>query len=442
VHRDASGSKKALEALRTEKALDVHCQLDDHTAAILANAFLAPGSADWLPYSDEIPAYIKKKGNLTAVGAHHHKLLLVYGREGLVGFCGGIDVDENRVRWLHDVHLRATGHAAKELFRIAEQRWAHSKDNGQSPTPTSLNVPAPVMPTADPTPYLARVAQTVGNPDLRYPRVPNTLWDAVQSAVKRASRFIYIEDQYFMSVDLVRALVEASTRVAHITILVPAANVTEPAVRMHRQWAVRKLLELGGPGIEKKIGLYESTHPTHDFIHAKLFIFDDEYAIVGSANANNRGYFTDSEADVCVAEREWKAAAGARQGSWWKMEANFARRLRVSLWHEHLGLEPDELLDGVGARAHWELPPPAATVRPYHVDNLRKQRKRKQYEEWERARAEAVQNGRPFTTKEPELEESFKIWDDTRDRSPWSLAPYEEWEPERVVEDAFVDPVQ
>ena len=55
--------------------------------------------------------------------------------------------------------------------------------------------------------------QTVGNPDIK--GVPNTLWPAVARAVSPASRFIYIEDQYFWSLHLVKELIAAAKRVQH-----------------------------------------------------------------------------------------------------------------------------------------------------------------------------------------------------------------------------------
>jgi phosphatidylserine/phosphatidylglycerophosphate/cardiolipin synthase-like enzyme len=290
----------------------------------------------------------------------------------LVGFCGGLDINEDRMGFYHDVHLRATGSAARELLTIAEQRWSHAKNNGRPPMTTIANLIAPARaPTGHvPAPYQARVVQTVGNPDLRV-SVPNTLWPAIKHAVRRAKQFIYIEDQYLISHDLVDELVDAANRVKHGTIVVPFAT-HEGEVRNFRLKAIEHLKKQGGPGIQEKIRIFELSKAREQRVHAKLFVFDDEYALVGSANANNRGYFTDSEADVGVAEYGCDNPVGARGGLWWNIEANFARRMRIELWAEHLGLDHDELFDGVGAGVHWASLPLHARVAPYRVLNVRK----------------------------------------------------------------------
>jgi len=394
-----NGSAKGhLDRLRTDKNLDVYCNLDDNVNGLAASAI----------------ASVAGKAGVHSYGAHHHKILIVRGREGLVAFCGGVDVDANRLQnsslFLHDVHVRVTGEAAMDLFNIAEQRWNSSSDGGNPPEPSGygrfnspsvgLSVPSPTgTASSSATPYLARVVQTVGNPTLAK-TIPNTLWPAVQRAIRKASKFIYIEDQYFWSLELVAELVEASKRVRRITVVLPPALFAEHPYM--RQSALAELVRLGGPGVEKKIGIFQAAKPRHEFVHAKLFVFDDEYAFVGSANANNRGYFLDSEAAVGVTER----ARHMRHASWYAVEANFARRMRIELWREHLGLEADELFDGLAAHVHWESLPAFAQVQIYRAANLKKLPVR--------------------------LEES--------DLSHWWNAPYDAWDPGYPAEHLLVDP--
>ncbi len=409
-----SNAREALNELQARDKLDVYCNLDDNTKG---------GHTIPWDVSSFAAKQLGRKG-VHSYGAHHQKILLVNGHEGLIGFCGGIDLHYNRLPgrteegyWLHDVHLRVTGHAAKNLLDVAEQRWSHAKDDDKPPTPPTISLPSPASPSSPGSGHIARVVQTVGNPDIGK-QVANSLWPAVQSAVRHASRFIYIEDQYLMSVDLVTELVDAAKRVKHITIVVPPLFGTELTVTKRRQFAIRQLARLGGPDIQKKIGIFESRKPNHSIVHSKLFVFDDEYAIVGSANANNRGYFLDSEADVCVAEREWKSPSNRRAGAWFVAEANFARRLRIELWHEHLELAHEELFDGVAARVHWDALPVSAAVAPYRALNLRK----------------CVLPG--AAGRAEFLRDTLGPGDD----SPWWEAPYAEWEPYGSAEDLIVDP--
>lgn len=60
------------------------------------------------------------------------------------------------------------------------------------------------------------------------------------------------------------------------------------------------------------------------FVHAKLWIFDDTVALVGSANSNRRGYAHDSEIAVAFGDI---TEAGATQA------------LRTVLWNAHLGTQ-------------------------------------------------------------------------------------------------------
>lgn len=63
------------------------------------------------------------------------------------------------------------------------------------------------------------------------------------------------------------------------------------------------------------------------FVHSKLWLVDDVFAAIGSANVNNRGMNHDSEVDVFVVDGR-SDRAGRR----------FAKQLRVDLWAEHLGI--------------------------------------------------------------------------------------------------------
>jgi phosphatidylserine/phosphatidylglycerophosphate/cardiolipin synthase-like enzyme len=418
---------KALNHLRTSRGLDVHCNLDDNT-----NGRIPLGRA-------LIERFVPRRAGIHSYGSHHHKILLVHGRAGLLGFCGGIDLDPNRSTDLHDVHLRLTGAPVRDLFQIAQQRWAHAEDDGRPAVPRELDVRLPPEGNETTPPrHLVQIFQTVGNPELKS-RVPNTLWPAVRHAVREASRFIYLEDQYFMSLDLVRELVHAARRLAHITILLPGTTVTEPITWNARQRALRELVRLGGPGIEKKIGIYQHTLGAHECIHSKLLLFDDDYALVGSANANNRGYFLDSEAAAGIADIDPGNAAASRRGVWLQGEASFARRLRADLWSEHLGLPPAELLDGVGARIHWEKLPPQAKVTPYLAVNVKKCRNLGQkYHDalsaWQLRRDAAAKARVPFDEPKP----VHPI--ERRDQAVWWAAPYDAWAAFPTAEEAFLDP--
>ncbi|MFO0758615.1 MAG: phospholipase D-like domain-containing protein [Byssovorax sp.] len=417
-------AKAALEKLRIDQKLDVYANLDDNTKGWVSG----------------LVAGLAGKSGVHSYGAHHHKILLVYGSDGLIGFCGGIDIDPNRIHMLHDVHTRVLGDAAEALWKIAEQRWSSAEDNGNPPSPASISSLAPAT-FAQPSsaPYLARVFQTVGNPDLTS-SVNNDLWPSLEEALGRATRFIYMEDQYFWSLDLVDALVKAAKTVRYIVIVLPQALTGEQAYKRHA--ALGELVKRGGKGIEEKIGVFQATKPGHEYVHAKLFVMDDEYAMVTTANANNRGYFLDSEAAVAVVERAAQSTEGSRRGEWYAIEGNFARKMRIELWVEHLQLVSEEVFDGLAARVHWDALPLDARVAPYDALNLKKLQliwsASEALDAWKRKNAEATAKGQP-------LPESTKpapapAWNDAEDRKPWWEAPYDDWAPEPPTGDSVIDP--
>src|SRR5207244_12915254 len=71
------------------------------------------------------------------LGTHHQKILIVNGSEGLIAFCGGLDVNPDRLHPtgsgpnqgggpgspLDDVHCRIRGPAADSLLLIFRQGW-------------------------------------------------------------------------------------------------------------------------------------------------------------------------------------------------------------------------------------------------------------------------------------------------------------------------------
>lgn len=78
-------------------------------------------------------------------------------------------------------------------------------------------------------------------------------------------------------------------------------------------------------------------------------VFDDQYAIIGSANNNRRSLTNDSEIGVGVYDESTNSQASY----------TFAHRLRISLWAEHLNMNTPsahaQLADGVASAGHWLL---------------------------------------------------------------------------------------
>jgi phosphatidylserine/phosphatidylglycerophosphate/cardiolipin synthase-like enzyme len=72
-----------------------------------------------------------------------------------------------------------------------------------------------------------------------------------------------------------------------------------------------------------------AAHPEAIYVHAKVMMVDDVFVGVGSMNLNRRGFFQDGEMVASALPAALAASAD-----------NPARKLRVALWAEHLGIDP------------------------------------------------------------------------------------------------------
>ena len=74
---------------------------------------------------------------LRSVGSHHQKILVIKGSSGIIGFCGGIDISQDRIKPVkyhpgspyHDVHCRIQGDGARSLLDVFIQRWMQHPDH-------------------------------------------------------------------------------------------------------------------------------------------------------------------------------------------------------------------------------------------------------------------------------------------------------------------------
>ena len=366
--------------------------------------------------------------NTRMAGAHHQKILLVWGSKGLIGFFGGIDVNSDRVHAdkarffigkamievgapLHDVHARVTGQAAVDLLTLAINRWRFArpvrcyvsmkdaavglglpvsssllwghdpalprgKDEADLPKwggdieeLTTLVQPALDAKIVVPEPiHTVRVGQTVGNPTLASKgtaTAQSDAWKIIRHGIRTAKKFIYVEDQYFWSKPAAEELAAAMPNIQFLIVMVTSDDADPSSTSLRRSCVDRLFEKIKSEDDKQKVGIYNRKEQFERYIHAKMLVIDDELAIIGSANMNNRGYTHDSEVIGAITDPNWDEKHGPRGGHWYRMELNLAHKLRVQLWAEHLKVPWTRLWDPIAARYYWENPPAGANVMRY-----------------------------------------------------------------------------
>jgi len=335
----------------------------------------------------------------TRRGGSHHQKLVVLRHPGAPGrdcaFVGGIDLGHSRnddaghcgdpqvmefpdsygprPPW-HDIQAEVRGPAVHDLEHTFRERWYGS---------SVLDLPSPVRqlydrayhmgavtsrPLPEPVPddgtvrgpHAVQVLRTYPARLRRYPFAPHgerSIAHAYRKALARARRLIYLEDQYLWSRPVARMFAAAlhAHPDLHIIAVVPRhpdsdGPVTRMPGLMARHDMVRLLRAAGG----SRFAVYdlENHAGTPVYVHAKVVVVDDVWAMVGSDNLNRRSWTHDSELSIGVLDatrdtREPRDPAGLGDGA-----RTFARDLRLQLCREHLDRAPDDvadLLDPAGA---------------------------------------------------------------------------------------------
>ena len=316
------------------------------------------------------------------IGAQHQKVLCVLGEEGLICFCGGIDFNPDRVQEVgkgspfHDVHCRIRGPAATDLVHLFIQRWNDHAEGQKYNRSVAMGGKGPLITLKEMPPsagsQIVQIGRTFGDYDYEFaPGGELTAKEIILCAINNAKRFIYTEDQYFVGNPQVEeALCAAMKRgIQHLTVVLTHYKLIDlPLVQHHRRKFIRKLREAGGDRVrifvlcpqDSNEKTFKEGKIPHTYVHSKLWIIDDEFAVIGSLNTNNRSWSHDSEVAAGIYDTSNDIA----------MTYHFAHWLRIELWKEHLNLQTPEgsaeLADGVASAVHWLDLPSGARVQRFN----------------------------------------------------------------------------
>ena len=259
---------------------------------------------------------------------HHEKLVIV---DGEVAFVGGIDLTslagdrfdsaphevKGGLGW-HDVATRLRGPAVADVADHFAARWNAVTDE-QLP---GAQPPAPAGSTT------LQIVRTV--PERIYDFLPRghfRILEAYLRALRSAQSFIYLENQFLWSPEIVRVLVDKlrnPPRDDFRLVVVLPARPNDGADDTRGQLGVLVEADDGNDRflaatLHTRTG--DLTGPM--YVHAKVGIVDDAWLTVGSANLNEHSLFNDSEMNVVTCD------------------AALARETRLRLWSEHLERDAD-----------------------------------------------------------------------------------------------------
>lgn len=291
------------------------------------------------------------------VGSHHQKFWIFRKDNELTAFVGGINL--NQLAWDDDQHtalnprrnpadmpgserkarfdrgdppkdlprhdwmLRVEGHAAHALLEEFYARWAQSP---QAPPPKKLPKPTDVVAKGKLYVQVSRM----------WPKdpVPGQVLKAYVKAFTRATKYIYVENQYWTHEGLTDLLIqrlgeEVGLRVVIVLPLKPEEEGTIAQWIIAEQYhQLERMMSRFGFDRVMVYQLFRK-HPARDeyynvYVHAKLAIVDDRWLTVGSSNTNNRSLsLCDSESNVQLAHAEhvtkirkavWKEMVGGPEG--------------------------------------------------------------------------------------------------------------------------------
>ena len=219
-----------------------------------------------------------------------------------------------------DYMLRLKGPAAQDAADVFKLRWDHQLERGVEYAEQST--PFDVKRDISPVSGGAQVQVTATMPE---PFSENAIAESWVNAIRQASSYLFIEDQYFRMPMINEIIAERMDEVKELRLVVITKPVDtwtdlgcEWTTKSHELFASRfpsryMMLQLRSfAAVANAAGKrLEGTFADMD-VHSKMLIVDDTFLSVGSCNKNNRGLVFEGELNVAVVDRSWVADARRR----------------------------------------------------------------------------------------------------------------------------------
>lgn len=316
------------------------------------------------------------------IASHHQKFCVVDGR---IAFCGGMDITplaldtrhhkqrrhpfkrgEFDLSW-HDIHARLEGDIVNDIERNFRERWnnelfpylgrisiyaASAPEGTVLPISSLTQMPDPgdrAVRTSSRSVVQALRTITINKSNQFLPEEKRTdVLESYVAAIGVAKQYIYMENQYFRSSEIVDAVLARHKEVPGLQfiLVIPIA----PEELTSRKSADPKALHPIAVQIEqinrlkaalgtsfgvfslvmraraRKKSFTDAFGSPQIYVHSKTCIIDDEYATIGSANINGRSFHMDTELNI----------------AWFHNTE--VQKFRVQLWKHLLGTHAADML--------------------------------------------------------------------------------------------------
>ena len=304
-------------------------------------------------------------------GSHHQKLVVIRHHDHPdrdIAYVGGIDLCHSRrddARHLgdrqplrmaaaygpnppwHDLQVAISGPAVYDVETVFRERWLDPTPLSRHPVhrvrdrlsrtdtrPDRLPDQAPAPAPVEGGTHVVQLLRTY--PNLRHGRDypfaiggERSVARGYSKALGRATRLVYIEDQYLWSRDVAKAIVDALRRSPDLRVIAVLPHLPDQSKALSRipqQFGRAEAIGLLQQAAPDRFACYglENHEGTPVYVHAKVCVLDDCWATIGSDNFNRRSWTHDSELSAVVVDE-----AGGDHSA-------YARRLRLTLAAEHL----------------------------------------------------------------------------------------------------------
>ncbi len=293
------------------------------------------------------------------LGSHHQKAIAIDGGDPAkcIAFVMGMNL--RRTDWdksdhsytqgqrdpdqgpRHDLAALVRGPVAFDVDRNFRERWNALGKTEKLPDLGNYDLAVASKRGGATRP--AQLLRTMPDDDFVYPEaVEANIIACYLQAISNAQKYIYIEDQYFRSHEISKALVARKKIRTDLQLVVVTMQINKfGPTSLNTVLAMAPVNWAYGPSFYKLVvsgkstWLFGGTAYTDVNVHAKIMIVDDVFIVIGSANIHDRGMRHDSELVVATLDPEQ------------------AGRLRVQLWAEHLQTSDPALGDVPTGVALW-----------------------------------------------------------------------------------------